>query len=166
MIGVSISRILVSLMSHHRVVLLKEDDTERCLAIWIGQYEAEAIAMALQQMNAPRPQTHDLLKNLAEALGATVSQILISNLEDNTFYARIAMDVDGRYAEIDARPSDAMALAVRCGVPIFVAEEVMDEAGIVSSPELYPVTPDEEERLSPYRDLLETLEEKAADEDA
>jgi len=166
MIGVSISRILVSLTSHQRVVLLKQDDVERYLAIWIGPYEAEAIALALQQVKPPRPQTHDLLKNMTEALGATVSQILISTLEDNTFYARIAMDVDGRYAEIDSRPSDAMALAVRCGVPIFVAEEVMDEAGIVPSPELDLVTPDEEERLSAYRDLLESLEDKATDEDA
>jgi len=166
MIGVSISRILVSLTSHQRVVLLKQDDIERYLAIWIGPYEAEAIALALQQVKPPRPQTHDLLKNMTEALGATVSQILISTLEDNTFYARIAMDVDGRYAEIDSRPSDAMALAVRCGVPIFVAEEVMDEAGIVPSPELDLVTPDEEERLSAYRDLLESLEDKATDEDA
>jgi bifunctional DNase/RNase len=165
MIAMSVSRILVSLLSNHRVVLLQEDEAERYLAIWIGPYEAEAIALALQRIQPPRPQTHDLLKNVTEALGATVLQVLISELKDNTFHARIVMDIDGRHAEIDSRPSDAMALAVRCGVPILVAEQVMDEAGIIPSPELDLVSPEEEERLSAYRDLLESLDKKAPGED-
>ena len=103
---------------------------------------------------------------MTEALGATVSQILINELKDNTFHARIVMDIDGRHAEIDSRPSDAMALAVRCSVPIFVAEQVMDEACIIPSPELDLVSPEEEERLSAYRDLLESLDQNASDEDA
>jgi bifunctional DNase/RNase len=166
MIAMSINRILVSLVSHHRVVLLKEDGAERYLAIWIGPCEAEATSLALQKVTPPRPQTHDLLKNLTEALGATVSQVLVSELKDNTFHARIVMDIDGRHVEVDSRPSDAMALAVRCAVPILVAEQVMDEAGIVPSPELEPVSPEEEERLSAYRELLESLDKKASDEDS
>ena len=158
MITATVHSIRVSLMSHHRVVLLKDAEAERYLPIWIGPYEADAIAMALQHMEPPRPMTHDLLKNIAYELGATVSHVLVNELTDNTFHARIVMDVDGRYAEIDSRPSDAMALAVRCTVPIYVAEEVWEQASIVPSPELDHVSPEEEEGLSAFRDFVNTLD--------
>jgi bifunctional DNase/RNase len=153
-----IDRVLVSLMSHHRVVLLRQKDAERFLPIWIGPYESDAIVMALQQAEPPRPMTHDLLKNTIVELGATVSHVLISELRDNTYFGRIVMDVDGRHMELDSRPSDAMALAVRCGVPIYVTEEVMDQAGIVESAELEHVSPEEEQQLSAFRDFVNTLD--------
>jgi len=153
-----IDRVLVSLMSHHRVVLLRQQDAQRFLPIWIGPYESDAIVMALQQAETPRPMTHDLLKNAIVELGATVSHVLISELKDNTYFGRIVMDVDGRHMELDSRPSDAMALAVRCGVPIYVTEEVMNQAGIVESAELEHVSPEEEQQLSAFRDFVNTLD--------
>ena len=158
MITTTVHSIRFSLMSHHRVVVLKDAELDRYLAIWIGPYEAEAILMALQHIEPPRPMTHDLLKSITDVLGATVSHVLINELTDNTFHARIVMDVDGRHSEIDSRPSDAMALAVRCAVPIYVAEKVMEQASFVPSPELDHVSPEEEERLSAFRDFVNTLD--------
>ena len=159
MIPVTVHSIRASLMSNHRVVLLKDVHSERYLPIWIGPFEAEAIAMALQHMTAPRPMTHDLLKTVISELGATVSHVLINSLADNTFLSRIVLDFSGRHMEIDSRPSDAMALATRCGAHIYVADEVMAQAAIVVSPDLEPATPEEEERLSAFRDFLSTLEQ-------
>lgn len=136
MIEVKIAGIQVSLMSQHRVVLLKELDAERYLPIWIGPYEAEALNIELQQIGVARPLTHDLLKNVIEALGGVVQYIVVAELHDDTFYANIIINVDGREMEIDARPSDAMNLAVRARVPIYVAEQVMAEAGIVPERDL------------------------------
>ncbi len=158
MIATSIDSVRVSLISPHRVVLLKDVEVERYLPIWIGQYEADAIAMALQHIEPPRPMTHDLLNNIIQELGATVSHVLISELKDNTYHGRIVMDVAGRHVEIDSRPSDAMALAVRCGVPIYVTDKVMAQAAIVESPELEPVSPEEEEQLAAFRDFVNSLD--------
>ncbi len=158
MLATSVHSIRVSLMSHHRVVLLKENGVDRYLPIWVGPFEADAIAMCLQHVETPRPMTHDLLKNVISALGASVSHVLINALADNTFHAMVVMDVNGRHMEVDSRPSDAMALAVRCGVPIFVADEVMGQASIVVSPELEHVSPEEEERLSAFRDFVNSLD--------
>jgi bifunctional DNase/RNase len=163
MIAVTVHSIRASLMSNHRVVLLRDVNADRYLPIWIGPFEAEAIAMALQHMTPPRPMTHDLLKNVILELGAMVSHVLVTNLADNTFHSRIVLDFSGRHMEIDSRPSDAMALATRCGVPIYVAEEVMSQASIVASPELEPATPEEQERLSAFRDFLSSL---GSDEDS
>ena len=158
MIATSIDSVRVSLISPHRVVLLKDVEVERYLPIWIGQCEADAIAMALQRIEPPRPMTHDLLNNIIQELGATVSHVLISELKDNTYHGRIVMDVAGRHVEIDSRPSDAMALAVRCGVPIYVTDGIMAQAAIVESPELEPVSPEEEEQLAAFRDFVNSLD--------
>lgn len=131
MIEVKIAGIQVSLMSQHRVVLLKELGAERYLPIWIGPYEAEALSIELQQVTVARPLTHDLLRNVIEAMGGVVQYILVSELRDDTFYARIVISLNGRTIEVDARPSDAMNLAVRTRAPIYVAEEVMEMAGVV-----------------------------------
>lgn len=131
MIEVKIAGIQVSLMSQHRVVLLKELGTERYLPIWIGPYEAEALSIELQQVTVARPLTHDLLRNVIEAMGGVVQYIVVSELRDDTFYARIVISLNGRTIEVDARPSDAMNLAVRTQAPIYVAEEVMEAAGVV-----------------------------------
>src|SRR6185295_14388916 len=128
MIEVIIDSIRVSLMSQHRVVVLKDMNSERYLPIWIGPCEAEAITVKLQEVPAPRPLTHDLLRNVIRELGGKVVHILINDLRQEVYYARIVIDVAGEQMEIDSRPSDAIALAVRVSVPIFVAETVMDKA--------------------------------------
>ncbi|HID88865.1 MAG TPA: bifunctional nuclease family protein [Anaerolineae bacterium] len=155
MIEVKIAGIQISLMSPHRVVLLKEIGAERYLPIWIGPYEAEAINIKLQNIEVGRPLTHDLLKSVIETLGGVVERIIVSELREDTFYARIIVSVDGRTLEIDSRPSDAMALAVRVGAPIYVAEEVMAEAGIVPEQDL---TEGEEGEGSAFDEFLGSLD--------
>lgn len=130
MIEVIIDRIQVSLMSQHRLVVLKEMDTERYLPIWIGAFEAESITLELQEMLRERPLTHDLLKATIMEMGGSVRHIYINNLSKDVFYARINIDVAGKIIDVDSRPSDAIALAVRLKAPIFVDEMVMDKAGV------------------------------------
>jgi uncharacterized protein len=136
MIEVTIDSIRVSLMSQHRIVVLKEEDGNRFLPIWIGPFEADAITLQLQGVDAPRPLTHDLLKTVIETLGGEVLHILISGLEKNTYFAHIVLDVDGDTVEIDSRPSDAIALSVRVNAPVYVADEVMEQAGLLPEEEL------------------------------
>ena len=138
MIEVKIAGIQISLMSQHRVVLLKELDSDRYLPIWIGPCEAEAINIELQQLDVPRPLTHDLLRNTIEVLGGAVTRVVVSALRGDTYYARVFIVVNGHETDIDARPSDAMALAVRTHAPIYVADEVMAEAGIVPEQDMAP----------------------------
>jgi bifunctional DNase/RNase len=129
-------------------------------AIWIGPYEADAITIKLQGVEIARPLTHDLLQQSIDKLGAKVSHILVNDLQDDTFYARVIMDRDGERIELDSRPSDAMALAVRVQAPIFVSESVMERAGVTPEQEidLDALTPEEEEKLEPYRDFIEGLD--------
>jgi hypothetical protein len=127
----TIDSIRVSLMNYQRVVILKEKDTERYLPIWIGPAEADAIAVKLQGVNVPRPLTHDLLRSVIDALGASINSIILSDLKNDTFYAKIILDVDGRQIEVDSRPSDALALAVRVEAPIYAEESVLDKACIL-----------------------------------
>ena len=126
-----IDSIRVSLMNYQRVVILKEKDSDRYLPIWIGPAEADAIAVKLQDVSVPRPLTHDLLGSVINSLGAGLVHITVSDLQNDTFYAKIAMVKDGQLTEIDCRPSDAIAIAVRSEVPIFVEDGVLDKAGIV-----------------------------------
>ncbi|MCF6269559.1 MAG: bifunctional nuclease family protein [Melioribacteraceae bacterium] len=114
-------------------LLLREIYGKRRLPIIIGQFEAQAIALELEGISPPRPLTHDLLKTLVDNLGATVTEILIDELRDNTFYSKIYIDVSSLSNSIDARPSDAIALAVRTAAPIFVAESVMEVASFIPS---------------------------------
>ncbi len=130
MIEMTIDSIRVSLMNYQRVVILKEKDTERYLPIWIGPAEADAIAVKLQGVEVPRPLTHDLLQSVIDSLGATVNSIIVSDLKNDTFFAKIVLSADGGVVEVDSRPSDALALAVRVGVPIYTEEVVLDQAGI------------------------------------
>jgi hypothetical protein len=148
------------LLSQHRVVVLKEEGMERYLAIWIGPYEADAITIKLQGVEIARPLTHDLLEQSITRLGATVSHILVNDLHDDTFYARVVMDRDGERIELDSRPSDAIALAARAQAPIFVSESVMERAGVVPDEEidLDEMTPEEIEKLAPYKDFIEGLD--------
>lgn len=161
MVEVEIDSIRVSLMSQHRIVILKELDSERFLPIWIGPYEAEAITVSLQQMEVARPLTHDLLRNVLNALEAEVLSVNITELRENVFYARIMLRVNGREISIDSRPSDALALAVRVHVPVYVDESVMDEAASlpqesIDGEEL--ADDDESKRLEVFKDFVETLD--------
>lgn len=151
--------ILYSLLSRHRIVLLKELDGEHFLPIWIGTGEAEAIAMRLQGAQVPRPLTHDLLLSVITQLGGSVEYIVVNDLRSNTFFARIAVQVDGVQQLIDSRPSDAIALAVRASVPIYVEQGVLDKAGITVSPEIREqATPSGEDELDVFRDFVDGLD--------
>ena len=131
MIEMTIDSIRVSLMNYQRVVILKEKMSDRYLPIWIGPAEADAIAVKLQGVAVPRPLTHDLLSSVIDTLGATVSSIIVNDLKNDTFFAKVILEVDGKQLEVDSRPSDALALAVRTGVTIFADESVLDKAGIL-----------------------------------
>jgi uncharacterized protein len=131
MIEMTIDSIRVSLMNYQRVVILKEKASDRYLPIWIGPAEADAIAVKLQGVSVPRPLTHDLLSSVIDTLGAIVNSIVVNDLKNDTFFAKLVLDVDGKPVEVDSRPSDALALAVRTGVPIFAEESVLDKAGIL-----------------------------------
>jgi bifunctional DNase/RNase len=160
MVEVAIDSIRVSLMSQHRIVILKDVDSDRFLPIWIGPYEAEAITVSLQQMEVSRPLTHDLLRNVLQTLGAEVLRITINELKDDVFYARIIMQVNGQEMEIDSRPSDALALSVRVHVPIYVDESVMKDAASIPEADLETLQLDEggDERLEVFKDFVETLD--------
>jgi bifunctional DNase/RNase len=171
-VELTIESIRVSLMNYQRVVILKEKESDRYLPIWIGPAEADAIAVRLQEVSVARPLTHDLMRSIIDALGATVNYILVSDLANDTFFARIAMEVDGKSLEIDSRPSDAIALAVRAQVPIYADESVLEKAGVRLDQEGQPlekgeateieptseVKADELEKLSPFRDVIEGLD--------
>jgi len=132
MIEVHIDSVRVSLMSPQRLVVLRQVDSERYLPIWVGPYEAEAITVALQEIEMARPLTHDLLKNLFGIFDAQIKRVEIIALRDDIFFGNIVTQTeDGRTLNIDSRPSDAVALAVRARVPILVDEAVMNTAGIV-----------------------------------
>ncbi len=171
MIEVAIDSIRVSLMSQQRIVILREKHAERYLPIWIGVYEAEAITIALQEVEVARPLTHDLLKNVFTQLNARIKQVEVVALRDDTYFGNIVVEVNGRTLNIDARPSDALAIAVRSHVPVLVARSVMDAAGIIPEEDIQeqtdrpPVAPggeptegdSSEERLSVFKDFLEGL---------
>ena len=145
MLQMSIDSIRVSPMNYQRVVILKEKDSDRYLPIWIGPAEADAIAVKLQDLSVPRPLTHDLLQTIIDTLGGSIDHILVNDLHNDTFYAKIVIQVNGDTKEIDSRPSDAIALAVRAQVPIFAEESVMDKAGILLDKETgKPITPERE----------------------
>ncbi len=176
MIRVSVDSIRVSLLTQHRVVVLREADSRHYIPIWIGPFEADAIAMAIQGHEPQRPLTHDLLKATILDLGGSVNHILISDIQDNTFFARIVVEQNGRTIEIDSRPSDAIALAVRVDVPIFVENHVLEQAGVVfdedeqpslelPTDDLAPASetatsdaPIEESDMSLFRDFINTLD--------
>lgn len=137
MIEVEVNSIRVSLMGQNRVVLLKDINSDRYLPIWIGQYEADAITVELQEKSLfKRPMTHDLLRNVIREMGGTLVHILVNDVRNDIFYARLVVDIEGRRVEIDSRPSDAIAIAVRAHAPIFVNESVMDKSSIQPEAEI------------------------------
>lgn len=164
MVEMSVDSVRVSVENNQRVVILKDHEGDRYLFIWIANPEAYSILMELQGSTPPRPLTHDLLKSVILELGAKVERVVINDLKDDIFYARILMDVDGRHVEIDSRSSDAIALAVRMKTPIFVADKVMEEASIVlnGGGEETSGIPSETRptayNLDVYRDFIENLD--------
>ena len=175
MVEVVIDSIRVSLISQQRIVILREVDTDRYLPIWIGIYEAEAIALALQDVEVARPLTWDLLKNIFTIMDARIIRVEVTSLHDDTYYGNIVAEVDGRTLDIDSRPSDAIALAVRAHVPILVARPILDSVGVTpeedmqedtneSSPKaVTPPSEINEENLSVFEDFLENLDIDDAD---
>ncbi len=176
MVKVEIDSIRVSLMSQDRVVILKDVDSDRYLPIWIGAFEAEAIRIELANSPVARPLTHDLLKQVIQQLGGEVEHIVVNDLRNDVYYASLKVRMDDKVIEIDSRPSDAIALAVRLKVPLYVADAVMDRAGIEPEDEVDetaiekptsatastgkddPNTGESSEDLSIFKDFLDTLD--------
>ncbi len=131
MVEMKVQGIFFDSETNQSIVVLKEESSGRTLPIWVGLFEANAITMGIEHTWTPRPMTHDLIKNVIDGMSAKVRQITVNDLRSNTFYAVILLEVNGRKVEIDSRPSDAIALALRVEAPIFVAEKVLDSAGHV-----------------------------------
>ncbi len=185
MVEVVIDSIRVSLMSQQRIVILREVGADRYLPIWIGPYEAEAITIALQQVETARPLTHDLLYNVIKHLGARVLRVEVLSLREEVYYGNIVAEANGTPFDVDARPSDALALSVRANCPILVARKVIDQNGVIpeddlstseapaQKPAAKPTqasapTSDEsglEDRLSVFEDFLDNLDFDADDEE-
>jgi bifunctional DNase/RNase len=151
LVEVAVESVRVHMLSSQHVVLLKEMGRERYLPIWIGPWEANAIATRLQGVTPERPLTHDLFASAIEALGAKLSKVVISSLADETYHATLELEVDGRLVEMDARPSDSLALAVRSGVKIYAAAAVMDKAGVEPDAQV-------DEKLEVFREFVNSLD--------
>lgn len=175
-----IDSIRVSLENYQRVVILKQKEGDKYLLIWIGTHEAEAIAVRLQEVQVPRPLTHDLLHNSIKELGGAIEKVTISGLENDTYFARIGVRVGEKVIDIDSRPSDALAIAVRAKVPILVEDEVMEKAGLLMDKETgeaivgsegvaaadastqrehrAPVGKEEMKKLSAFQEFIESMD--------
>ena len=161
MVEVVIDSVRVSLTNQQRIVVLREPNVERYLPIFIGSYEAEAITIALQEVEVARPQTHDLLKSIIYELNARLQRVEVVALREDVFYGILVVETNARTVEIDCRPSDALALAVRAHVPILVAREVLDSAGITPEEEgATKETPSNEEKEKTASETGEANEER------
>ena len=180
MVEVVIDSVRVSLMSAQRVVVLRQTELERYLPIWVGPFEAESITVALQEVEISRPMTHDLLKNLFPLFNAKILQVEIVALKEDVYYGNIVAETEAKIINLDARPSDAIALAVRAHVPILVSQAVMDEAGIVPEKNLQgedtsepdeklasgsEAQPGDEKRLDVFEDFLKNLGNDKSDKE-
>jgi len=153
----------VELPSNQPIVLLREQDGDRHLPIWIGGSEATAIATALEGVTPPRPLTHDLMRSVIDAVGALATRVVITEMRDSVFYADLSLDISGREVHVSSRPSDAIALAVRTGTPVYALEGVLEDAGVVFEEE-----GTEEEEVARFREFLEeaTIEDFLGDDSA
>ncbi len=182
MVEVVIDSIRVGLMSQQRVVILREAEADRYLAIWIDPYMAEQITFALQEVEVARPMTHDLIREVVRGMDGRVIRVEVHDLKGDVFYGNIVVEVNGRTIEIDSRPSDALAVAVRTHVPILVARSVLDAAGIVPEEDIEGDRPEgeralleesemtdqvnpAEERLEAFEDFLSRLDIGDEDDD-
>jgi uncharacterized protein len=166
MVEMSVESVRINLATNQRVVILKDGQGDRYLFIWIATAEAYSIAMELQGTTSLRPLTHDLLKSVIAELGGTIVSVIINELNDDIYYARLVLDANGRHVEVDSRPSDAIALAVRAKVPIYVAENVLESAGVTlqsPSEQEEAIRPSEssvgqDDNLDVYRDFINSLD--------
>lgn len=173
-VEVVIDSVRVSLTNQQRIVLLRQENLERYLPIWIGPFEAESITISLQEIEVARPQTHDLLLKSIEALGARLIRVEVIALKGDVFYGNLVLEVTGEAFNVDARPSDSIALAVRAHVPILVNREILREAGIVPEEDIQSelfnegndlqagnseagTTAETEARLSLFEDFLQNI---------
>ncbi|HEX4067197.1 MAG TPA: bifunctional nuclease family protein [Acidobacteriaceae bacterium] len=150
-VEMKIRGLMVDPSTNSPVVILKDPNSEAVLPIWVGLYEANAIALEVEKSSTPRPLTHDLLRNVVQGLNAQVQRVVVSELRGDTFYAVIWMEQNGEVVSIDARPSDALALALRSDCPIFVAEEVLQAAKVM------PTIADNQPSSQELRNWLENL---------
>jgi uncharacterized protein len=165
LIEMAVDSIRVHMPTHQHVVILKEKEAERYLPIWIGIHEANAIALKITGITPERPITHDLLVNVLGAVEVTVHRVVVTSLSNEVFYARISASQNGRDLDIDARPSDAIAVAVRVGAPIFVAGEVLDKAGVLPESEKEgeegaagETSEEDEEKLAIFREMINQMD--------
>jgi len=150
LIKMTVRGIALDPITNMPIVILKDPEERRALPIWVGIFEANAIALELEKVSTPRPMTHDLLKNILEGLGITVQQVIVNDLKENTFYATIELNYNGSVVSIDSRPSDAIALALRVNAPIFVTENVVTQAKNIEVSE-------EREETDKWKEWLENL---------
>lgn len=155
MIRVTVAQLGVDRSTNTPVVVLQEVDGERSLPIWIGPGEAQAIAMELQGLRAQRPMTHDLLRNVVTGLGAELRRVQIITLKDDTYFAELLLIRDGVAVQVDARPSDSIALALRCSAPIYTSDELLDRGGASRPP---PASDDDSDAAEALRRYLEKLD--------
>ena len=170
MVEVVIDSIRVSLMSQQRVVILREVNSDRYLPIMVGIYEAEHLTLALQDVEVSRPLTYDLFVNILDSLNAQVIHVEVNALKDETYFGNIVISINGTLHNIDSRPSDAMNLAVRLQVPIFVSDAVLEEAGLIPEDDISESDLDEEvesDRLSIFENYLDqiTPDQPGSDQD-
>lgn len=149
LVAMSIKGLMLDPVSNSPIVVLKDEDEKFFLPIWVGIFEANAIALQLENISTPRPMTHDLLRNMISELDARVTRVVINDLRDSTFFAQIRVMMGDRTLEVDARPSDAIALALRTEAPIFVAQSVLDQAQTIS-----PDGDDQDEKLKKWFEQL------------
>jgi uncharacterized protein len=145
-----VDKLGIDLLTHDPVVILKDMDGKHYLPILIGPFEATAIAMALEGQSAPRPLTHDLMKSVMDGVDAKLTKIVIHDMRDSTFYAKLVIETNGETKEIDARPSDCIAVALRCDAPIFVTDKIALEEAVVDKKT-------EEEDMARFKKYIETL---------
>jgi bifunctional DNase/RNase len=147
----SIKGLMLDPVSNSPIVVLKDEEEKFFLPIWVGIFEANAIALQLENVSTPRPMTHDLLRNMIAELDARVTRVVINDLRDSTFFAQIRVIIGERTLELDARPSDAIALALRADAPIYVAQSVLEQAQTIS-----PDSDDQDEKMKKWFEQLDT----------
>ncbi|AEH44810.1 protein of unknown function DUF151 [Thermodesulfatator indicus DSM 15286] len=164
-VKMKVQAIALDPVSNSPVMLLKEEEGERTLPIWIGLLEATAIATRLENIQFSRPMTHDLLINILDQLGIKIPRIEVCDLRDNTYYALITLDIDGREVKIDARPSDAVAIALRTGAEIWVHEEVLEKSKLLEEEEkkgeIHTESAEQDQDKEKLKELLEKLDPSA-----
>jgi bifunctional DNase/RNase len=151
LVPMSIKGLMLDPVSNSPIVVLKDDAEKFFLPIWVGIFEANAIALQLENVSTPRPMTHDLLRNMIAELDARVTRVVINDLRDSTFFAQIRVITGERTLELDARPSDAIALALRADAPIYVAQSVLEQAQTIS-----PDSEDQDEKMKKWFEQLDT----------